>query len=75
MLKLIKIANSHRTMAATSMNRTSSRSHLIMTFYLRLKKTNEAGGHKLNARVNFIDLAGSEKVKKTGMLSYTYFFL
>mmetsp|Transcript_25903 Transcript_25903/g.22643 ORF Transcript_25903/g.22643 Transcript_25903/m.22643 type:complete len:1251 (-) Transcript_25903:273-4025(-) len=65
-LKLIQIANSHRTMAATSMNKTSSRSHFIITFYLKLKKTAQAGGHKLSAKVNFIDLAGSEKVKKTG---------
>jgi len=53
-------------MAATSMNKTSSRSHSIMTFYLRIKRTSEAGGHKLFSKVNFIDLAGSEKVKKTG---------
>jgi len=65
-LKLIQIANSHRTMAATAMNKTSSRSHLITTFYLKLRKTPQAGGHKLSAKVNFIDLAGSEKVKKTG---------
>eukprot|EP01083_Nonionella_stella_P019633 54533_1 len=65
-LKLIQIANSHRTMAATSMNKTSSRSHFIITFYLKLRKTPQAGGHKLSAKVNFIDLAGSEKVKKTG---------
>eukprot|EP01084_Bolivina_argentea_P155916 271692_1 len=65
-LKLIQIANSHRTMAATSMNKTSSRSHFIITFYLKLRKVPQAGGHKLSAKVSFIDLAGSEKVKKTG---------
>ncbi len=65
-LKLIVTANSHRTMAATSMNKTSSRSHSIMTFYVKLKKSAESGGHKLFSKVNFIDLAGSEKVKKTG---------
>eukprot|EP01083_Nonionella_stella_P282666 961878_1 len=53
-------------MAATSMNKTSSRSHFIITFYLKLRKVPQAGGHKLSAKVSFIDLAGSEKVKKTG---------
>merc|ERR1712130_973838 len=43
-----------------------SRSHFIITFMLKLRKTPQAGGHKLSAKVNFIDLAGSEKVKKTG---------
>ena len=71
-LKLIQIANSHRTMAATSMNKTSSRSHFIITFYLKIRKTPQAGGHKLSAKVNFIDLAGSEKVKKTGYIYYAY---
>ena len=67
-LKLIAIANSHRTMAATKMNATSSRSHFIMTYHLTLIKTPSAGGQKLSAKVAFVDLAGSEKVKKTGTL-------
>ncbi len=63
---MINEANSRRTSAATSMNKTSSRSHMILTYYLTLVKTHESGGHKFYSRVNFIDLAGSEKVKKTG---------
>ena len=65
-LKLIAIANSHRTMAYTKMNATSSRSHFIMTYHLELQRTPEAGGMKLKSKVAFVDLAGSEKVKKTG---------
>lgn len=64
-LKYIIKANRLRTMASTAMNKTSSRSHLIVTFNLKLRKTSEAGGQKLTSKVNFIDLAGSEKVQKT----------
>merc|ERR1712039_599576 len=53
-------------MAYTKMNATSSRSHFIMTYHLELQRTPEAGGMKLKSKVAFVDLAGSEKVKKTG---------
>ena len=62
-LQLIEVANSNRTKAETSMNHSSSRSHLILqiTVSLRLDDDSISVG-----KLNFCDLAGSEKVRKTG---------
>jgi len=68
-LKLLQLAHSRRTMSAMSENKSSSRSHLIVSLYLDARKQPHAGGHKVNAKVNFVDLAGSEKSKKSGAVS------
>lgn len=62
-LQYIEIANSHRTVSATKMNATSSRSHSLFTFIVKF--TTREGAKKV-AKLNFADLAGSEKVGKTG---------
>jgi len=62
-LQYIEIANSHRTVSATKMNATSSRSHSLFTFVVQF--TTREGAKKV-AKLNFADLAGSEKVGKTG---------
>jgi len=62
-LKYIAVANKHRTVSSTQMNATSSRSHSIFTLLL---KTVSKSGSKLSSRISFCDLAGSEKVGKTG---------
>jgi len=62
-LKYIAVANKHRTVSCTQMNATSSRSHSIFTLEL---KTVSKSGSKLSSRISFCDLAGSEKVGKTG---------
>jgi len=61
-LDLIQEANSRRQTAAHSANETSSRSHVIIT--LKLKATME-NGNVQTSRLNFADLAGSERVIKT----------
>ena len=61
-LQLIEIANSYRTKAETSMNHSSSRSHMLMTLTVALKI--EDGSIRIG-KLNFCDLAGSEKVRKT----------
>jgi len=63
-LQCIEIAISHRTVSATKMNATSSRSHSIFMFEVAILLSE--GGKKV-AKLNFADLAGSEKVGKTGV--------
>ena len=61
--RLIEEINKHRKTSSTLMNRNSSRSHLILTVNL---EQNMQDGSTRVSRLNFVDLAGSEKVKKTG---------
>ena len=61
--ELLQIGFRNRVVASTLMNQQSSRSHCVLT--LRIKQTLKGGTVK-TSKVNFADLAGSEKVKKTG---------
>eukprot|EP00698_Gefionella_okellyi_P018510 TRINITY_DN5557_c0_g3_i1.p1 TRINITY_DN5557_c0_g3~~TRINITY_DN5557_c0_g3_i1.p1 ORF type:complete len:1046 (+),score=367.13 TRINITY_DN5557_c0_g3_i1:88-3225(+) len=61
--------NKIRTVAATKMNATSSRSHSVFTVYLKQVKPPAAAGGKPSektSKINLIDLAGSERQEKTG---------
>ena len=51
-----------RTTAQTDMNNTSSRSHLVITLDLFQQMKD---GATLTSKLHFIDLAGSERIKKT----------
>eukprot|EP01084_Bolivina_argentea_P227691 384574_1 len=61
-LGLIQKATNNRTTSSTTMNSTSSRSHLVMMTHVEQKM--QDGSTRLS-NLNFADLAGSEKVKKT----------
>mmetsp|Transcript_52228 Transcript_52228/g.86420 ORF Transcript_52228/g.86420 Transcript_52228/m.86420 type:complete len:908 (+) Transcript_52228:109-2832(+) len=61
-LQLMEVANSYRTKAETSMNHSSSRSHMLMQLTVALRV--EDGSIRVG-KLNFCDLAGSEKVRKT----------
>ena len=55
-----------RHVAATEMNAESSRSHLLFSIYLSASYINPKNGEvKKNSRLHLIDLAGSERQKKT----------
>ncbi len=57
---------SHRSVAATQMNATSSRAHtIIMLEFKQIISTGARRVEKLSV-MNLVDLAGSEKVGKTG---------
>ena len=60
---LLQIGFRNRVVASTKMNAVSSRSHCVLI--LKVKQTLKGGTVK-ESKVNFADLAGSEKVKKTG---------
>merc|ERR1711881_146677 len=60
--QIIEEAKSNRTVSATKMNATSSRSHMVMMLKVT-QKVRE--GEETTGVINFADLAGSEKVRKT----------
>lgn len=62
---LIDFGSKTRTVAATSMNATSSRSHCSFGFELEKKTVVNGTVSNLRAKLNLVDLAGSERQKKT----------
>ena len=62
--ELIAKGNAARHTAATKMNDTSSRSHLVMTIYC--ESLNRTSGQTTSGKLNLVDLAGSERQSKTG---------
>ncbi|KAF3023111.1 kinesin-like nuclear fusion protein [Neopestalotiopsis sp. 37M] len=59
---MLATANKNRTVAATNMNRASSRSHCVFT--LKLEGV-DIDGNRSEGVLNLIDLAGSERVKES----------
>lgn len=59
------MGSANRTIAATRMNDRSSRSHSL--FYLQVFKKNLLTDTTTISKLYFIDLAGSEKISKTGV--------
>jgi chromosome segregation ATPase len=62
-IDLINAGLQLRTMAPQQLNPTSSRSHLILTFYL--KKRVSADSEVVLSKLTFADLAGNERVSKS----------
>jgi len=65
-LELLDFGAKKRVVGATQMNATSSRSHAVFTIQVRTKEACAGGSMESHAKVHFVDLAGSEKQKKTG---------
>lgn len=65
-LSLISSAQSSRSVAETRMNVSSSRSHSV--FMLSVKGTHEKSGQVRNGKLVLIDLAGSERIDKSGVV-------
>ncbi|KIM22681.1 hypothetical protein M408DRAFT_28520, partial [Serendipita vermifera MAFF 305830] len=68
MITLMDEGNKARTVAATNMNETSSRSHSLFTLLLTMKRHDAATNLDTEkvSRINLIDLAGSERANSTG---------
>ncbi|RZF34007.1 hypothetical protein LSTR_LSTR012352 [Laodelphax striatellus] len=65
---LIDEGNKARTVAATNMNETSSRSHAVFTIFFtqkRFDKLTELSTEKVS-KISLVDLAGSERADSTG---------
>lgn len=55
-----------RRIGETKMNKRSSRSHCVFTMYLTQKITDNGFVRTIKRQLNLIDLAGSERISKTG---------
>ncbi|KAF7823159.1 kinesin-like protein KIN-12E [Senna tora] len=58
--------SANRKVAATNMNRASSRSHSVFTCIIESKWESQGVIHHRFARLNLVDLAGSERQKSSG---------
>ncbi|TVY46899.1 Kinesin-like protein [Lachnellula occidentalis] len=65
---LMDEGNKARTVAATNMNETSSRSHAVFTLTLTQKKLDVETNMSMEkaAKISLVDLAGSERANSTG---------
>eukprot|EP00887_Chlorella_sp_A99_P000452 scaffold17.g452.t1 len=61
---LLDRAMRQRSVAATAMNEQSSRSHMV--FMLSIEGANEGTGQRVRGALNLIDLAGSERLARSG---------
>eukprot|EP01088_Endostelium_zonatum_P013652 TRINITY_DN2837_c0_g1_i1.p1 TRINITY_DN2837_c0_g1~~TRINITY_DN2837_c0_g1_i1.p1 ORF type:complete len:1343 (-),score=433.86 TRINITY_DN2837_c0_g1_i1:127-4155(-) len=66
--KVMEDGTASRTVAATKMNATSSRSHAIFTVIFTQNEKDELTGKVLQkaSKINLVDLAGSERAASTG---------
>lgn len=65
-LKLLRQGASNRKVAATNMNRESSRSHSVFTCVIESSWEKDSTSNFRFARLNLVDLAGSERQKTSG---------
>ncbi|RCH86805.1 kinesin-like protein Klp8, partial [Rhizopus stolonifer] len=65
---LMSEGNKARTVAATNMNETSSRSHAVFTLFLTSNRFDETANLNTEkcSRISLVDLAGSERANSTG---------
>ncbi|KAJ6612156.1 kinesin-like protein [Mycena sp. CBHHK59/15] len=68
MMTLMDEGNKARTVAATNMNETSSRSHAVFTLLLTMKRHDADTNMDTEkvSRISLVDLAGSERANSTG---------
>ncbi|CAH1979752.1 unnamed protein product [Acanthoscelides obtectus] len=64
----LNMGNKNRHIAGTKQNAQSSRSHAIFSIYCKVKHS----GHETCAKLNLVDLAGCESVRKTGNKGSTF---
>ncbi|VFQ65808.1 unnamed protein product [Cuscuta campestris] len=65
-IKLLSQGSSNRRVAATNMNRESSRSHSVFTCVIESSWEKDSTTNFRFARLNLVDLAGSERQKTSG---------
>ncbi|XP_066572281.1 kinesin-like protein KIF9 [Amia ocellicauda] len=65
-LDLLFEGEMNRTIAAHSLNRSSSRSHCILTVHIESRSRTLSDAKYVTSKLNLVDLAGSERLGKTG---------
>ncbi|KAG5178547.1 kinesin-like protein [Tribonema minus] len=63
---VMQAGKKNRSVGATLMNQTSSRSHSIFTIVVECSDLHDKNGHIRVGKLNLVDLAGSERQSKTG---------
>ena len=64
---VMQAGKKNRSVGATQMNQTSSRSHSIFSIVVECcGSSGDQGGHIRVGKLNLVDLAGSERQSKTG---------
>ena len=63
---VMQAGKKNRSVGATLMNQTSSRSHSIFTIVVECAESDGRGDHIRVGKLNLVDLAGSERQSKTG---------
>ena len=64
---VLKIGMKNRSVGATNMNKTSSRSHSLFQITIERSEIGKDGKQHIRAgKLNMVDLAGSERIAKTG---------
>ncbi|XP_009866243.1 PREDICTED: kinesin-like protein KIF9, partial [Apaloderma vittatum] len=65
-LNLLFEGGTNRAIAEHALNKNSSRSHCIFTIYIESRFRAFSDGKCIHSKINLIDLAGSERLSKTG---------
>lgn len=71
MYEIIRKGTCNRHISYTDMNKDSSRSHAVMTLHIESKKLEEGVSKITSSSFHIIDLAGSERPKKTNAVGVT----
>ncbi|CAD7923540.1 unnamed protein product [Amoebophrya sp. A120] len=66
LLEILNLGVKLRKTAATAVNSTSSRSHLVLSVHFRDSSEENSRFSGKSSKITFCDLAGSERLKKTG---------
>lgn len=61
----------NRTVSEHLLNKHSSRSHCVFTFYVECRSRVESSDKVVFSKLHLVDLAGSERTKKTGSSGIT----
>lgn len=64
---VMQAGKKNRSVGATLMNQTSSRSHSIFTIIVECADSDERGDHIRVGKLNLVDLAGSERQGKVNL--------
>lgn len=65
MLFMLSEGMRHRAVGSHNLNKDSSRSHSMLTFYLESEEESEGEPYVKFGKISFVDLAGSERLKET----------
>lgn len=77
-MQLLYRGNKARTMEPTAANKTSSRSHALLSvtvkqFFRQINNDDQLRNKMKQGRLFMIDLAGSERAKQTKVISLSFF--